>query len=343
MKEGRGKLQSVTLKRIVKGMTILVCILSIGTVGYVVIEGWSLLDSLYMTVITIATVGYREVGNLSEQGKIFTIFIILFGVGIIAYLLGMVAQAMVDLQVRAILGRRKLGQKIRSIKNHYVICGHGRIGRIICRELKANDIPIVVIDNTGTATEDLEEEGIPHIVGDATSEDILSEAHIERAKGLVSVVASDADNVFITMSARGLNPDLFILARAEEAHTEKKLIRAGANKVVMPYLIGGQKMAHIVVRPAVSDFLEFTVHNRKIGLEMEELAVSEHSTLNGVTLIDSAIRQTMDVMIVAIKKKEGEMRFNPSSQTRIEAGDVLIALGKSEEISKLESILSGER
>lgn len=324
-------------------MTILVCILSIGTVGYVVIEGWSLLDSLYMTVITIATVGYREVGNLSEQGKIFTIFIILFGVGIIAYLLGMVAQAMVDLQVRAILGRRKLGQKIRSIKNHYVICGHGRIGRIICRELKANDIPIVVIDNTGTATEDLEEEGIPHIVGDATSEDILSEAHIERAKGLVSVVASDADNVFITMSARGLNPDLFILARAEEAHTEKKLIRAGANKVVMPYLIGGQKMAHIVVRPAVSDFLEFTVHNRKIGLEMEELAVSEHSTLNGVTLIDSAIRQTMDVMIVAIKKKEGEMRFNPSSQTRIEAGDVLIALGKSEEISKLESILSGER
>ena len=342
MKSGGGKLQSAGFVRIVKGMTILLGVLSIGTAGYILIEGWSFLDSLYMTVITIATVGYREVGNLSEQGKVFTILIILFGVGIIAYLLGMVAQAMVDLQVRSIFGRRKLGQKIRSIKNHYIICGYGRIGRIICRELKANNIPIVVIDGNATAMQGLEEEGIPHIVGDATNEDILGEAHIERAKGLVSVVASDADNVFITMSARGLNPELFIMARAEQEHTEKKLIRAGANKVAMPYLIGGQKMAHIVAKPAVSDFLEFAVHNRKIGLEMGEVAVSEKSTLNGVRLVDSGIRQKMDVIIVAIKKREGEMRFNPSSQTRIEAGDILIALGKSEEITKLATILSGE-
>ena len=235
-----------------------------------------------------------------------------------------------------------MGQKIKSIKSHYIVCGYGRIGRIICRELKASNIPIVVLDNNGNAMEGLEEEGIPHIVGDATSEDILIEAHIERAKGLVSVVASDADNVFITMSARGLNPALFILARAEEEQTGKKLIRAGANKVVMPYLIGGQKMAHILAKPVVSDFLEFTVHSRKIGLELGEVAVSEESTLNGVTLIDSGIRQKMDVMIVAIRKKEGDMRFNPSSQTRIEAGDILIALGKSEEITKLARILSGQ-
>lgn len=342
MKDGGGKLQSVGFMRIVKGMTILLGVLCIGTTGYILIEGWSFLDSLYMTVITIATVGYREVGELSQQGKVFTIFIILFGVGIIAYLLGMVAQAMVDLQVRSILGRRKLEQKIQSIKHHYIICGYGRIGRIICRELKANNIPIIVIDSNGTAMQGLEEEGIPHIVGDATSEDILSEAHIERANGLVSVVASDADNVFITMSARGLNPELFILARAEQEHTEKKLIRAGADKVGMPYLIGGQKMAHILAKPAVSDFLELTVHNRKIGLEMGEVPVSEKSTLNGVTLIDSGIRQKMDVIIVAIKKSEGEMSFNPSSQTKIEAGDILIALGKSEDITKLATILSGK-
>jgi len=342
MKDGDGKLHSVGFRRILKGMAILLGLLFVGTTGYVFIEGWSPFDSLYMTVITIATVGYREVGDLSHPGKIFTIFIILFGVGIIAYLLGMVAQAMVELQVRSIFGRRKLGQKIRSIKNHYIICGYGRLGRIICRELKANNIPIVVIDDNGTAMQGLEEEGIPHIVGDATNEDILSEAHIERANGLVSVVASDADNVFITMSARGLNPELFILARAEEEHAEKKLIRAGANKVVLPYLIGGQKMAHIVVKPVVSDFLEFTVHSRKIGLEMGEVAVSEKSPLNGVTLIDSGIRQKMDVIIVAVKKSQGEMRFNPSSQTKIEAGDILIALGKSEEITKLATILSGE-
>lgn len=340
MKDGTGNLRTIRLSRIVQGMTILLAILAVGTAGYSSIEGWGLLDSLYMTVITIATVGYREVGDLSENGKIFTIFIILFGVGIIAYLLGMVAQAMVDLQVRSIFGRRKLEHKIRSIQNHYIVCGYGRIGRIISRELKANDIPIVVIDSDGTAMHGLEEDGIPHIVGDATSEEILSEAHIERAKGLVSVVASDADNVFITMSARGLNPELFILARAEQENSEKKLIRAGANKVVMPYLIGGQKMAHMVVKPAVSDFLEFTVHNRKIGLEMGEVAVSEKSNLNGVTLIESGIRQRMDVIIVAIKKKEGEMRFNPSSQTKIEAGDILIALGKSEDITKLAEILS---
>jgi voltage-gated potassium channel len=342
MKDGDGRLRSSGTIRIVKGMTILLGVLSVGTSGYMIIERWDFLDALYMTVITIATVGYREVGNLSEAGKIFTIFIILFGVGIIAYLLGMVAQAMVDLQVRSIFGRRKLGQKIRSIKNHYIICGYGRIGKIICRELKANDIPIVVIDAHGAAMEGLEEEGVPYIVGDATSEDLLVEAHIERAKGLVSVVASDADNVFITMSARGLNPGLFILARAEEEPTEKKLLRAGANKVVMPYLIGGQKMAHTLVKPAVADFLEFTVHNRKIGLEMGEVTVSEKSALNGVTLIDSGIRQKMDVIVVAIRKKEGDMRFNPSSQTRIEAGDTLIALGKSEEITKLAKILSGE-
>lgn len=340
MNDGTGNLRTIGLSRIVKGMTIILAILAVGTAGYSYIEGWGLLDSLYMTVITIATVGYREVGDLSENGKIFTIFVILFGVGIIAYLLGMVAQAMVDLQVRSIFGRRKLEQKIRSIKNHYIVCGYGRIGRIISRELKANDIPIVVIDGDGTAMQGLEEDGIPHIVGDATSEEILSEAHIERAKGLVSVVASDADNVFITMSARGLNPELFILARAEQENSEKKLIRAGANKVVMPYLIGGQKMAHMVVKPVVSDFLEFTVHNRKIGLEMGEVAVSEKSNLNGVTLMESGIRQRMDVIIVAIKKKEGEMRFNPSSQTKIEAGDILIALGKSEDITKLAAILS---
>jgi voltage-gated potassium channel len=341
MKDGDGRLRSSGTRKILKGMAILLGVLCIGTSGYILIEGWSFLDALYMTVITIATVGYREVGNLSEGGRIFTIFLILFGVGIIAYLLGMVAQAMVDLQVRSIFGRRKLGQKIKSIKNHYVICGYGRIGKIICKELRANNIPLVVIDTHRATMEGLEEEGVPYIVGDATSEDLLAEAHVERAKGLVSVVASDADNVFITMSARGLNSGLFILARAEEEQTEKKLLRAGANKVVMPYLIGGQKMAHTLVKPAVADFLEFTVHNRKIGLEMGEVTVSEKSALNGVTLIDSEIRQKMDVIVVAIRKKEGDMRFNPSSQTRIEAGDTLIALGKSEEITNLAKILSG--
>jgi len=328
--------------KIIRGFSILLFVILVGTSGYMLMEGWDFLDSLYMTVITITTVGYGEVRQVSEGGRVFTIFIIFFGMGIIAYILGMVAQAMVELQIRALIGRTKLGLRIKSIKRHYIICGFGRIGKIIVRELKANNIPMLVIDNMHEMKPVLEHEDIPYINDDATNEEVLLEAGIERAKGLVSVVASDADNLFITMTARGLNPDLFILTRAAEEKTEKKILRAGANRVIMPYLIGGQKMAHTIIKPAVMDFLEFTVHNRKIGLELGEVMVNEKSRLNGSTLIDSGIRQQMDVIIVAIKKRDGDMKFNPSSQTRIEAGDILISLGKSDDLQKLSEILSGE-
>jgi voltage-gated potassium channel len=261
--------------------------------------------------------------------------------GILAYLLGITAQAMVDFQVRSIIGRRKMGLKMKSIKDHYILCGFGRIGKIICKELKARDIPLVVIDNAPESKELLEFEGVPYINDDATNEDIIIEAGIERAKGLITVVASDADNLFITMTARGLNPNAFILARADLEQTEKKLLRAGADRVVLPYLIGGQKMAHFITRPAVSDFLEFAVENREMGLEMGEVLVDERSRLNGLNLIDSGIRQEMDIIIVAIWKKDGSMAFNPSSQTCIQAGDTLIALGKSEDIERLCHVLGG--
>jgi len=335
------KASPISPKKIIRSFAILLVILFIGTVGYMIIEKWKLLDALYMTVITITTVGYREVGNVSTVGRVFTIFIIFSGMGIIAYILGIVAQAMIDFQVRSIIGRRKLGEKMKSIKDHYILCGFGRIGRIIGRELKANKIPMVVIDNDLEKRQVLENEDTLYINDDATSEDVLLEAGIGRAKGLISVVASDADNLFITMTARGLNPGLFILARADGEQTEKKLLRGGASRVVMPYLIGGQKMAHTIVKPAVTDFLEFTVHNKDIGLEMVELMVSEKSRLRNVTLIDSEIRLKMDVIIMAIRKGDGEMKFNPSSQTRIEVGDTLISLGKSDDLKELAKILSG--
>jgi len=337
-----GKIYPFGPKEILKSFAILLVILFVGTSGYMLIEKWDFLDSLYMTVITITTVGYREVKGVSGAGRVFTIFVIFSGMGIIAYILGMVAQAMVDFQVRSIIGRRKLGLKLRSIKNHYIICGFGRLGKTICRELKANKIPMVVIDNDAEARQILENEEFPYIHDDATNEDVLMEAGIERAKGLVSVVASDADNLFITMSARGLGPGLFILARAAEEHTEKKLLRAGADRVVMPYLIGGRKMAQAIIKPAVTDFLEFTFHNKDFNLEMGESVVGKKSRLDGLTLVDSGIRQEMDVIIVAIRKKGGDMEFNPSSQTRIQAGDTLISLGKSDDLDKLARILSAE-
>ena len=327
---------------IIRALIMLGLVLLIGTAGYAVIEGWKILDAIYMTVITITTVGYGEVRAVSPTGRVFTIALICMGMGIIAYTLGMVAQAMVELQVRSILGRKRLGLKIKSIKNHYILCGYGRIGRIISQELKASRIPLLVIDNNPDSKQGLEQQDIPYIIDDATSEDVLIEAGIERAKGLISVVLSDADNLFITMTARGLNPGLFILARAEEEKSHKKLLRAGANRVVLPYLIGGQKMAHTITKPAVTDFLELTIHDKDIELELGELLVKARSRLKGVTLADSGIRQEMNVIIVAIRKENGEMAFNPSSETRIETGDTLIALGPDNDLKKLSTILSGE-
>ena len=329
-------------RNIIRALIMLGLVLLIGTAGYVVIEGWQILDAIYMTVITITTVGYGEVRTVSPTGRVFTLALICMGMGIIAYTLGMVAQVMVEFQVRSILGRRKLGLKIKSIKNHYILCGYGRIGRIISQELKASRIPLLVIDSNPDSKQGLEQQDIPYIIDDATSEDVLIEAGIERAKGLISVVLSDADNLFITMTARGLNPGLFILARAEEEQSHKKLLRAGANRVVLPYLIGGQKMAHTITKPAVTDFLELTVHDKNIELEMGEILVKDRSRLKGVTLADSGIRQEMNVIIVAIRKENGEMAFNPSSETRIKIGDTLIALGPDNDLKKLSSILSGE-
>ncbi len=329
-------------RSIIRGAMLLSLVLLLGTAGYMLIEGWPLLEGLYMTVITITTVGYGEVRTVSEPGRVFTVFLIFSGMGIMAYTLGIVAQIMVEFQVRDLIGRRRLGLKLKNMKNHYIVCGYGRIGSIIAQELKSNGIPLIVVDQNSQFKEKLRSQDIPYIIDDATSEDVLVEAGILRAKGLVTVVLSDADNLFITMSARGINPDLFILARADQETSEKKLIRAGANKVVMPYLIGGLRMVHTILKPAVTDFFDFAMQDKTIELEMEELKVKEKSPLNGVRLMDSGIRQDMNVMIVAIRDKAGVMSFNPSSDVAMEAGTTLIAMGPLGDLEKLGRILSGD-
>ena len=327
--------------KILRGLVILSLIVIFGTVGYMTIEGWDFFPSLYMTVITITTVGFSETYPLSVVGRIFTLILIFLGIGIFLYIVGLVTQAMVGFQISTIIGRKKLDQQIKKINDHYIVCGFGRIDKVICKELKSKKIPLLVIDNTPEAKELLDAESVPYIIDDATSEDVLVEAGIDRARGLISVVASDADNLFITLTARGLNHSALIIARADEEKSEKKLKRAGADKVFLPYIIGGHKMAQSITKPAVTDFLEFTVHNKDMGLEMEELNVSKSSRLDGLKLMESGIRQEMDIIIIAVRKKTGEMTFNPSSETRIEAGDTLIALGKNNDLIRLGSILSG--
>lgn len=329
-------------RSIFRGAVLLCLVLILGTSGYMLIEGWPLLEGLYMTVITITTVGYGEVRTVSEPGRIFTVFLIFAGMGIMAYTLGIVAQIMVEFQVRDLIGRRKLGLKLKNIKDHYILCGYGRIGEVIAHELKTNGVPLLVIEQDPQSKEKLRSHDYPYIIDDATSEDVLVEAGILRAKGLVTVVLSDADNLFITMTARGMNPGLFILSRASQAATEKKLIRAGANKVVMPALIGGLRMVHTILRPAVTDFFDVTMQDNNIALKMEELKVQEKSRLNGVRLMDSGIRKGMNVIIVAIRDKAGNMSFNPSSDVAMEAGTTLIALGPNADLEKLERTLSGD-
>jgi len=311
-----------------------------GIFGYTWIEGWDLLDSLYMTIITLSTVGYGEVREIGPGGRVFTILLIIFGVSIITYTVSLVVETLIAGEIRSALGRRKVSKKIKSLKDHYIICGYGRIGSIICKGLTRKAIPLMVIEKGEQVWEHLEEDKILYLDGDAAHEETLLEAGIEKAKGLVSVVSSDAENVYICLTARGLNPRLYILSRAEDEASERKLLRAGANKVILPYMLGGRRMVQAIIRPTVSDFLESAVHDQSFELGIEEIAVGEDSRLVNQSLVDSGIRQEMDIIIIGIKQKAGTMIFNPSSQAEIQPDDILIAMGRNKDLETLRRVLT---
>jgi voltage-gated potassium channel len=286
-----------------------------------------------MTVITLASVGFKEVHDLSLTGRIFTIFLIVGGVGTVAYALSAGAKIILEGELREVYGRRRLEKKIKELKHHYIVCGYGRMGKIICRELREKDIKFVVVEKQPDVFVESDDYLVFH--GDATKDEVLKELGIEKAKGLVSVLPTDAENLFVVLSARGLNPALFIVARAGEEGSEQKLLRAGADKVVSPYHIGGLRIAHTVLKPAVVDFIEFATKSGNIDLQMEEIRIQESSSLVGKSLDECGIGRELGIIIVAIKKPNGEMRFNPTFRSSIKAGDTLIALG---EISKLKNL-----
>lgn len=323
-------------------LLILVAIVTLGTVGYSFIEDWPLFDSLYMTIITLATVGFREIAPLSDQGKAFTILLIVFGASIIAYSAGSLIRFTVEGQLRQIMGRKKVEKQIGKIEAHYIVCGYGRIGNLICKEFQAKPLPFVVVEKDPELCAKLAEEGVLFVQGDATDDETLETAGIRRAKGLITAVTSDTENVYITLTARGLNPSLFILARSGEEGSELKLRRAGASKVISPYVIGATRMAQAILRPSVVDFIEIATAGHNLELQLEEIRIRNSSRLAGKNLINSGIRKDLGIIIVGIKKGDGNMVFNPASETLIEAGDVLITLGEAPAILNLEQIAGGQ-
>jgi len=315
-------------------------IIVLGTLGYMIIEGWGILDSFYMTIITIAAVGYREVHEISGVGRLFTIFVIFSGVGFTLYVAAAVVQFMVEGRIRDIMGRRRLDRKLNRMKNHYIVCGYGRIGRVLCRDLAQASFGLVVIEKNPDLVPVMDQDGVLYISGEATDEENLRKAGIERAKGLIAALATDTENVFLVLTARQLCPDLQIIARASHEGSKSKLKAAGANSVESPYEMGAVSMAHHIVRPTVTSFLDLAFEHKRKDIQMEEIPVSESSALVNVMLKDSGIRQNFNLIIIAIKNPDGEMMFNPSFEAVIQPDDTVIAVGEVENLQKLEEILN---
>ena len=323
-------------------ITILVSafLVALGTAGYMLIEGWPVLDSLYMTVITFSTVGFGEIRQLSPNGRIFTLILIVLGVGFVAYVIGNVIQFLVEGRIRLILGRHKLDKIIDRLNTHYIVCGYGRMGRAFCRYLTQRHLNFVVIEKNTDRIPVMNEDGILYVTGEATQEANLIKAGIKRASNLTATLGTDADNVFLVLLARGLNPNLYVVARASQNETKKPLYSAGANVVVSPFDVGARRMAHAILRPNVIRFLELAFSDESTDIHIEEVKVAASSTLVDVSLQDSGIRKTYDLIILSIVKEDGSMLFNPSADTKINAGDTVVAVGCFESLAKLGEVLN---
>lgn len=327
-------------RHLIISVFLLAFIITIGTAGYITIEGWNIIDALYMTVITLTTVGYGEVHEVSKTGRLYTIFLIFLGAGFFVYAAGAVVQFMVEGRIRIILGRKRLDKKINRLKQHYIICGYGRIGRVLCKNLETKTIDLVVIEKSQDMIPIMDEDKILYIWGDASDEANLVKAGINKANGLVAALPTDTDNVFLVLTARQLNPDLFIMARASYKESINKLYAAGASIVESPYNVGALRMAQKILHPTVTDFLDLALVDQRKDIKMDEIPVSPSSDLVGVILKDSGIRQNFNLIIIAIKKADGSMLFNPSFETAIQAGDTVIAVGEDKNLLKLEKLLN---
>jgi voltage-gated potassium channel len=325
--------------RLLKNFTLALVVLTLaGTVGFHFIEGWGWFDSFYMVIITLTTVGYQEVHPLSHGGRVFNVFLILAGVALVFLMIGALTQALLEFELFKVFGRRRMEREVSHLKGHYIICGAGRVGHSVARELAQKPCPFVIVESEEKSIADLDRKWLV-MIGDAASEKTLREAGIERAAGLVAATTTDATNIYIVLTARGLNPRLKIIARASEERAEKHLKTAGADVVISPYAAAGHRIAQSFLRPHLLDFLDIASdRSGTFQMLIEEVLIAPRSSLSGSTVGSSGIHHNFGIMVLAIRRADGNTRFNPEAHEPIREGDCLIVMGEPAQLGKLESI-----
>ena len=334
------------IRHLKMALAILAAVIVLGTLGYVTIEGWDPLDAFYMTIITVTTVGFKEVHDPSPAGKLLTIAVILCGVGTAGYSVGVLVRALIGGEVRRLLGRRKLGEQIRQVRDHFIVCGFGKMGRLLCAELAEAGTPFVVVDKSAEATAETELHGWLYVLGDASDSLVLRAAGIERARGMASILGSDADNVFTTLTARQLNKNLFIIARAQDPQTVPKLRAAGADKAVSPHMIGAGLIAGLITRPDVIDLIEIITAQGRLDFRLRTLRVKPESPFVGRSLRDTHLREELGITVFAVKHAGGETTFNPPSTSTLSTGDALIVItppGVSETLDEKFGLVADDK
>ncbi len=313
----------------------------IGTAGFTWIAGYPLFDAFYMTLITLTTVGYAEIHPLSHAARVFNSFLIIFGVTTIFIAVGAMTQTIIELEFGDVIGRRRAKRMIDKLKDHYIVCGYGRVGRGAAAELKHAGAALVVVDTAPERVELASHEGLLSFAGDSTRDETLRRAGIEKARGLVAALATDADNLFVLLSAKGLNPKISVAVRAAEEEAESKMRRAGADAVFAPYTITGHRLAQSLLRPHVVQFLDFTTGDIGMDAVIEQVRVAEDCEMASKTIRDMQLGRVMGVIVLAIRKGDGGMQFNPPADTAMQGGDTLIVMGRQENLRALESALAG--
>ncbi|HTT64461.1 MAG TPA: potassium channel protein [Bryobacteraceae bacterium] len=331
---------NLLLRRLAFIASLIVFTLVMGTVGFTVVEHYPVFDAFYMTLITVSTVGYAEVHPLSHAGRVFNSFLIFFGVTTMFFAIGIMTQSLIELELGEYFEKRRTKRMIEKLENHFIICGYGRVGRNAAHELKRSGVPFVVVDRNPERVENAMIAGMLAVEADSTRDETLRSVGVTRARGLICALSTDADNLFVILSAKNLNPQLRIATRAGEEEAEEKLRRAGAGAVFTPYSTAGYRLAQAVLRPHVFQFFDVATRNMGLDVNIEQVRVTEGSEFASRSLGQTQIRRDVGVIVLAIRKADGQMLFNPPAETIISAGDHLIVMGEPRSLQRLENLMS---